>query len=169
MEIKPGKRHCSKTMSVLSFRTGDFPNELASWGPGIFYVRFYISSCLQGNLSKTYSIPHGFNKWAADSTIWLVFFCMGCRWGQGVGGCHLILQPWSPLLFTVKKQGAGCHQIHANWFIVSGSIKGVSGKRHDQINNGREAILKQSLLFINLCLQVEMGREKLQVKALSWV
>lgn len=74
MEIKPGKRHCSKTMSVLSFRTGDFPNELASWGPGIFSVRFYISSCLQDNLSKTYSIPHGFNKWAADSTTWLAFF-----------------------------------------------------------------------------------------------
>ena len=42
--------------------------------PGKPYVQFYISSCLQGNLSKTYCIPHGFKKWAANFTIWLELF-----------------------------------------------------------------------------------------------
>lgn len=52
---------------------------------------------------------------------------------------------------------------------MSGSIKRTSGKRHDQINNWRDATLKGQLFFIDLCLQVEIERYKLQVDGLSWV
>lgn len=52
---------------------------------------------------------------------------------------------------------------------MSGSFKRTSGKRHDQINNWRDATLKGQLFFIDLCLQVEIERYKLQVDGLSWV
>lgn len=52
---------------------------------------------------------------------------------------------------------------------MSGSIKGTSGERRDQINNWREAALKWQSLFTGLCLRVEMERYELQVNEISWV
>lgn len=52
---------------------------------------------------------------------------------------------------------------------MSDPITCASGKTHNQINNWRGATLKWQLLFIDLFLQVEIERCKLQVNEISWV
>lgn len=52
---------------------------------------------------------------------------------------------------------------------MSDPITCASGKTHNQINNWRGAALKWQLLFIDLFLQVEIERCKLQVNEISWV
>lgn len=131
------KCHCCSIINVLGFRADDIPNELASWGPGIFGVvsNFTSPPAPRVTCQKPTEYPGALKKWAAKFHFWLVLFGWGVDGDKEAVGVTFILQLQVHLFFTVKKQRAGCHQIHAIWFTVSGSIKGTSGKRHDQINN----------------------------------